>query len=73
MINYNVDSDGIATITWDMPGRTMNVLNEGSIGAYAAALQKARGYAATVKAGQITYRNGVATGALPGGLVRSQH
>jgi N-acyl-D-aspartate/D-glutamate deacylase len=36
-------------------------------------MQKARGYAATVKAGQITYRNGVATGALPGGLVRSQH
>jgi N-acyl-D-aspartate/D-glutamate deacylase len=35
-------------------------------------LQKARGYAATVKAGQITYRDGVATGALPGGLVRSQ-
>jgi N-acyl-D-aspartate/D-glutamate deacylase len=34
-------------------------------------LQKARGYAATVKAGQITYRDGVATGALPGGLVRS--
>ena len=31
MINYNVDTDGIATITWDMPGRTMNVLNEGSI------------------------------------------
>src|SRR6478672_8808559 len=41
MINYNVDADGIATITWDMPGRTMNVLNEGSIGAYAEALQKA--------------------------------
>lgn len=34
-------------------------------------LQKARGYAATIKAGQVTYRNGVATGALPGGLVRS--
>jgi N-acyl-D-aspartate/D-glutamate deacylase len=33
-------------------------------------MQKARGYAATVKAGQITYRNGEATGALPGGLVR---
>jgi N-acyl-D-aspartate/D-glutamate deacylase len=33
-------------------------------------MQKARGYAATVKAGQITYRDGVATGALPGGLVR---
>ena len=41
MINYNVDSDGIATITWDMPGRSMNVLNEASIGAYAEALGKA--------------------------------
>ena len=29
--------------------------------------------AATVKAGKITYRNGEATGALPGGLVRSEH
>ena len=35
-------------------------------------MQKARGYAATIKAGQITYRDGVATGALPGGLVRSR-
>jgi len=35
-------------------------------------MQKARGYAATIKAGQVTYRDGVATGALPGGLVRSQ-
>ncbi|MGE0221874.1 MAG: amidohydrolase family protein [Acetobacteraceae bacterium] len=34
-------------------------------------MQKARGYAATVKAGKLTYRNGEATGALPGGLVRS--
>ena len=41
MINYNVDSDGIATITWDMPGRTMNVLNEASMTAYAEALDKA--------------------------------
>ncbi|CAN5518930.1 3-hydroxyacyl-CoA dehydrogenase NAD-binding domain-containing protein [soil metagenome] len=41
MINYNVDTDGIATITWDMPGRTMNVLNEGSITAYAGALEAA--------------------------------
>ena len=41
MINYNVDTDGIATITWDMPGRTMNVLNEGSITAYAGALETA--------------------------------
>ena len=41
MINYNVDSDGIATITWDMPNRTMNVLNEASITAYAGALEQA--------------------------------
>jgi len=33
-------------------------------------MQKARGYRATIKAGQVTYRDGVATGALPGGLVR---
>ena len=41
MINYNVDTDGIATITWDMPGRTMNVLNEGSLSAYTETLDKA--------------------------------
>jgi 3-hydroxyacyl-CoA dehydrogenase/enoyl-CoA hydratase/3-hydroxybutyryl-CoA epimerase len=41
MITYNVDSDGIATITWDMPNRTMNVLNEASITAYAGALESA--------------------------------
>ncbi len=33
-------------------------------------VQKARGYKATIKAGQITYRDGVPTGALPGILVR---
>ncbi|MBX3501873.1 MAG: enoyl-CoA hydratase/isomerase family protein [Alphaproteobacteria bacterium] len=41
MINYAVDSDGIATITWDMPDRTMNVLNEKSMAAFAEAAQKA--------------------------------
>jgi 3-hydroxyacyl-CoA dehydrogenase/enoyl-CoA hydratase/3-hydroxybutyryl-CoA epimerase len=41
MINYTIDGDGIATITWDMPGRSMNVLNEGSMTAYAEALEKA--------------------------------
>jgi 3-hydroxyacyl-CoA dehydrogenase/enoyl-CoA hydratase/3-hydroxybutyryl-CoA epimerase len=41
MINYSVDADGIATIIWDMPGRTMNVLNEASITAYAGALETA--------------------------------
>src|SRR6185312_12830655 len=41
MINTTIDADGIATLTWDMPGRTMNVLNEGSITAYAGALESA--------------------------------
>ena len=33
-------------------------------------LQKARGYTATIVAGQVVYREGEATGALPGTLVR---
>ena len=33
-------------------------------------LQKADGYVATVKAGVVTFREGVMTGALPGGVVR---
>jgi 3-hydroxyacyl-CoA dehydrogenase/enoyl-CoA hydratase/3-hydroxybutyryl-CoA epimerase len=41
MINYTVDSDGIATLTWDMPNRSMNVLNEASMTAYAGALEQA--------------------------------
>jgi N-acyl-D-aspartate/D-glutamate deacylase len=35
-------------------------------------LQKAHGYEATVVSGAVTYRNGEATGALPGMLVRGQ-
>jgi N-acyl-D-amino-acid deacylase len=33
-------------------------------------MQKARGYTATVVSGVVTYRDGAATGALPGVLVR---
>ncbi|MGH7010185.1 MAG: amidohydrolase family protein, partial [Caulobacteraceae bacterium] len=33
-------------------------------------LQKASGYAATILAGEVTYREGEATGALPGRLLR---
>jgi N-acyl-D-aspartate/D-glutamate deacylase len=33
-------------------------------------IQRASGYAATIVAGQVTYRNGVPTGALPGRLLR---
>ncbi|MSO77726.1 MAG: D-aminoacylase [Alphaproteobacteria bacterium] len=35
-------------------------------------LQRAHGYVATIVSGQVTYRNGEATGALPGRLVRGQ-
>jgi len=35
-------------------------------------LQKADGYAATIVFGAVTYRDGVATGALPGKMVRGQ-
>jgi len=35
-------------------------------------LQRARGFDATLVAGQVTYRDGVATGALPGRLVRGR-
>ncbi len=28
MIDYEVDGLGIATLTWNLPGRSMNVLNE---------------------------------------------
>ena len=41
MINYNVDSEGIATLEWDLPGRSQNVLNEESMAAFAACVQKA--------------------------------
>jgi 3-hydroxyacyl-CoA dehydrogenase/enoyl-CoA hydratase/3-hydroxybutyryl-CoA epimerase len=40
-IAYSVDSDGVATIVWDMPGRTMNVLNAESVGEYEAAVGRA--------------------------------
>ncbi len=41
MINYNVDSEGIATLEWDLPGRSQNVLNEQTMAAFADAAQKA--------------------------------
>ncbi len=41
MIDYSVDSDGIAVISWNMPDRSMNVLNNDSIPAFAEAVKKA--------------------------------
>ena len=61
----------------------LNVLDAGALGLDAPRmvsdlpaggrrlLQKARGYRATIVAGQVTYRDGEATGALPGRLVRA--
>lgn len=42
-IHYTVDGDGIATISWDMPGRSMNVMNEDSLAQFFAAVDKAIG------------------------------
>ncbi|PKQ09449.1 MAG: 3-hydroxyacyl-CoA dehydrogenase [Alphaproteobacteria bacterium HGW-Alphaproteobacteria-12] len=37
---FDVDADGIALITWDMPNRSMNVLSQGSMGDMAAIIEK---------------------------------
>ncbi|CAN7707929.1 3-hydroxyacyl-CoA dehydrogenase NAD-binding domain-containing protein [Aminobacter sp. LjRoot7] len=39
-LKIDIDADGIALITIDMPKRSMNVLNEGSIADYAEAVEK---------------------------------
>lgn len=41
MISTQIDEQGIATLTWDMTGAPMNVLNSDSIAAYAQALDEA--------------------------------
>ncbi len=41
MIDYELDSQGIATLTWDMPGRSQNVINGESCAALFAAIEKA--------------------------------
>jgi len=37
---FEVDGDGIALVTWDMPGRSMNVLSQGSMADMAAIIEK---------------------------------
>ena len=34
-MKFEIGSDGVATLTWDMPGRTMNVLSEESLAEFA--------------------------------------
>jgi 3-hydroxyacyl-CoA dehydrogenase/enoyl-CoA hydratase/3-hydroxybutyryl-CoA epimerase len=41
MLNYSLDVDGIATVEFDYPGKSQNILNAASMGAYADAMQKA--------------------------------
>jgi 3-hydroxyacyl-CoA dehydrogenase/enoyl-CoA hydratase/3-hydroxybutyryl-CoA epimerase len=43
IFRYETDADGVATITWDLPGRSMNVLNEEGIGELEAAVDRALG------------------------------
>ena len=40
VFKWNQDSDGIVTLTWDDPDRTMNVLSNGAMKDIAAAIQK---------------------------------
>jgi len=41
MINVERDADGIVTLTWDLPGRSQNVLNQESMDAFETALKDA--------------------------------
>jgi len=39
-LTFEVNADGVAIITFDMPGRSMNVLNEASIAEYGEAVER---------------------------------
>ena len=41
MIDYSVDGDGVATISWNMTGRPMNVMNDASVAAFAEKVKAA--------------------------------
>ena len=41
MLNYSIDAEGIATVEFDYPDKSQNILNAKSMGAYAEAMQKA--------------------------------
>ena len=41
MMDYNVDGDGVATITWNVSNRPMNVMNNDTMAAFGAAADKA--------------------------------
>ena len=41
MIDYDVDGDGVAKITWNVSNRPMNVMNNDTMAAYGEAVEKA--------------------------------
>ncbi|MDK2122827.1 3-hydroxyacyl-CoA dehydrogenase NAD-binding domain-containing protein [Parachitinimonas caeni] len=41
MIDYQLDQDGIATLCWNLPGKSQNVLNAESLAAFYAAIDRA--------------------------------
>ena len=41
MLNYTVDADGIATLEWDYPGKSQNILNEASLTTFVEACRMA--------------------------------
>lgn len=43
---FDVDADGVATLTWDMPGRSMNVITEGVMNDLNAAIDEVANNAA---------------------------
>ncbi|WP_454644792.1 3-hydroxyacyl-CoA dehydrogenase NAD-binding domain-containing protein [Bradyrhizobium liaoningense] len=43
MIDYMLDADGLATLTWNVADRPMNVLNQASTSAFAEAVERAIG------------------------------
>ena len=38
--NYEIDADGVATITWDLPGKSMNVMSYEGLGELDGLLDK---------------------------------
>ena len=50
---FDIDADGIALVTWDMPGRSMNVLNSEVMEELSALIEKVAADAA-IKGAVIT-------------------
>ncbi|HLA33411.1 MAG TPA: 3-hydroxyacyl-CoA dehydrogenase NAD-binding domain-containing protein [Rhodocyclaceae bacterium] len=41
MINYSIDAEGIATLEWDLPGRSQNVMNNASMKSFVEHAERA--------------------------------